>query len=784
MTAPIALIPDSETLSPGAAEPGFGALVANGMNLPLRALDVAAQIVGLTARTRITQTFVNPLTEPLEAVYVFPLPDRAAVTAFQMTVGDRKIDGQLMERGKAQEAYDEALDTGHQAALAEEDRPGVFTMQVGNLMPGDTATVELEMVGPLSYAAGEATFRFPLVVAPRYIPGSALQGDPAGDGTSLDTDQTPDASRITPPVLLPGLPNPVRLSLSVDLDPAGLPITAVRSSLHAVSGTIEGGGRRTITVQPGERLNRDFILRLAIADEEIGTSLVFTPDADGKAGTFALILVPPERPQSAHRDRDIVFVLDRSGSMEGWKMVAARNTIASMVDTLSEGDRFTVMAFDDRIESPKAFDRNLARATDHHRHLALEFLATVEARGGTEMDRPLDEAVTQLVTREASRDQILVLVTDGQVGNEDQLLKRIGSRVGRIRIFTVGIDTAVNEGFLNRLAAVGRGACELVESEARLLEAMDSIHRQIATPILTDLRFLPDGLAIQPESIVPGRMPDLFADTPLTIFGRYTGQAAGHLQLEAKKADGGTMSATIPATVCHESPVASMWARGRVRELEDRYAIGMADRKALEQEITQTSLQFGVLCRFTAFVAIDASRIVNAGGQRHRVMQAVEAPQGWAMFKSQAAPDMIAMASLSCELGDMAPPSPRSPKAFSRKMGRVDFMPPSAPAPAPLPTAKQLAQSILDSLTKKVPSTAIEKLQRLSDDVEALEELLETIQHDGTRQALVEQLDSLLLAIDGAVPERAEELWEETLTILETLTSVRRAPSKRKSYWK
>ncbi len=309
-------------------EPGFGALRTEKGPLPLESMGVDARIDGLLSRVVLRQTFVNGCDEPLEATYIFPMPDRAAVTGFRMTVAGREIAGILEERGQAREHYDEAISQGRRAAIAEEDRPGVFNLRVGNLMPGERAVVELTLCGVLPYVDGEVTFRFPLVVAPRYIPGVPLPGPSAGDGTAVDTTAVPDASRITPPVILPGFPNPVRLRLAVELHDHGAGVDAVRSSLHAVQEDVLDGYRR-IRVNPGERLDRDFILRFRLGGDVILSTLTLHPDADGSEGTFAMTVVPPSfTPNAAPRPRDVVFILDRSGSMEGWKMVAARRAVA------------------------------------------------------------------------------------------------------------------------------------------------------------------------------------------------------------------------------------------------------------------------------------------------------------------------------------------------------------------------------------------------------------------------------------------------------------------------
>jgi Ca-activated chloride channel family protein len=617
-------------LPPASEEAGFGALTTERGPLPLKALDVQARIAGLLAETTVRQTFVNTHTEPLEATYIFPLPDRAAVTSFRLEVAGRIVEGQLKERAAARREYDQAIKAGHRAAITEEERPGVFTMRVGNLPPGESAIVRITLAGPLPFSDGEATFRFPLVVAPRYIPGKALPGPSVGDGVMADTDAVPDASRISPPVLLPGYPNPVQLSLSVDVAFSDLKPSDFRSSLHVIQQdeTARGGWR--FVLHAGERLNRDFILRFRLGGGKIATSLAVQPDATGDEGTFALTLVPPTANGSVP-PRDVVYVLDRSGSMEGWKMVAARRAVSRMIESLTDRDRFTVLAFDDRIETPPGFDgTTLTPATDRHRFQAGEFLAKVESRGGTEMAHPLQVAVTELGRGDAKRERVVVLITDGQIGNEDQILRELGKRAKGVRMFTLGIDQAVNAAFLKRLADLGGGTCDLVESEDRLDEVMDAVNRRIGAPLLTGLRLEGDRMERLPGSVMPTRLPDLFAGSPIVIAGRYCGSSDGSIMVRGTDANNRPWSVEAWARPAGNAALSAVWARSALRELEDRYVIGDADRPPLEKHIVALSLRFGVLCRFTAFVAVDRAEVVNAGGEQHRVTQAVELPAGWA----------------------------------------------------------------------------------------------------------------------------------------------------------
>jgi len=635
-------------------EPGFGALRTERGNLPLELIEVRSSVAGLAVRTELAQGFRNPYDVPLEATYIFPLPDRAAVTRLRMEAADRIVEGVVKEREEARADYDAAIAEGKRASIAEEERPGVFTLRVGNIMPGERVVVRTTLSGRLPYEDGQATFRFPLVVAPRYIPGGELPGEQVGSGTVADTDQVPDASRITPPVLLPGFPNPVRLSIEVAVDPVGLPLAALTSSLHGVSVEEADGGQYLVRLDPGARADRDFVLRLGYGGSVAATSLAVAWDEESAAtpqtGTFLLTVLPPE-PTGATRPRDVVLVLDRSGSMGGWKMTAARRAAARIVDTLTAADRFAVLSFDDVMETPDGLPEGLSAATDRHRFRAVQHLAAVDARGGTEMVAPLQRAAALLAGDAPERDRVLILVTDGQVGNEDGLLKSLGRELKHIRVHTVGIDTAVNAGFLNRLAALGGGRSELVESEDRLDEAMDAIHRRIGTPLVTRLRLAGvGGVELDQDSITPARLPDLFVGAPMVVAGRLGGTAprsevktedSPGIVITGTAADGSEWTRRVTAVETADAGLAQFWARGRIRDLEDKYVSTYHGQPEIEQAIVATSVGHSVLSRFTAFVVVD-TRIVNKTGALKQVTQPVDLPAGWEEFEADGAPVPVA----------------------------------------------------------------------------------------------------------------------------------------------
>ncbi|MEV7968579.1 VIT domain-containing protein [Sphaerisporangium sp. NPDC088356] len=690
-------------LKPGEYSPlpdaGLGALRTGKGNLPLESVEVDARITALTCGVEVAQGFHNPYDVPLEATYVFPLPDRAAVTAFRMEADGRVVEGVLKERGQARQDYDQAISEGRRAAIAEEERPDVFTMRVGNIVPGERVTVRLTLSQPLPYEDGAATFRFPLVVAPRYIPGTPLDDRSAGDGVVPDTDAVPDASRITPPVLLPGFPNPVRLSLTARVDPGGLDLREMRSSLHAV--TEEDG---VVRLQPGEWLDRDFVLRL---DFTASSSLTLVPDrertaGDGRGatggagqeatggagreaadgdGTFTLTVLPPAPDdQAARRPRDVALLLDRSGSMTGWKMVAARRAAARIVDTLTSADRFAVLSFDSVVERPERLDAGLVPATDRNRYRAVEHLARLEARGGTEILEPMEQGLGLL--DDSTRERVLVLVTDGQVGNEDQILERLGTRLAAVRVHTVGIDRAVNAGFLGRLAGLGSGRCELVESEDRLDEAMEHIHRRIGSPLVTGLSLKADGLDVLPGTVT--HLGSLYSGVPLTVSGRFRGPARGSVTVHGLAADGQPWERRLEGAPAEGDAARAIWARAHLRRLEDRYATG---EHGLEREIVETSLRHGVLCRFTAFVAVD-TRVVAEGGPRHRVIQPVEMPSGWDVPSPITGAPMMAAAPVAFT-ADAAPAIFGLGAQDGGPLGPGGGGMPGAPAPFPAPRASR-----------------------------------------------------------------------------------------------
>jgi len=547
------------------------------------------------------------------------------------------------------------------------------------------AEVSFELAGLLTVEGDEAEWRFPLVVAPKYIPGAALEVQPAGLGSAWDTDQVPDASRLNPPILLPGYPDPVRLGIAVDWDPAGLSVDGFGSSLHAVTESRVAGTTRIRLAQP-ERVDRDFILRCRLRPDQLQASAVLVRDepgpagsADGAAGTVMVTLVPP--PEVSRRGRDVVFLLDRSGSMDGWKIAAARRAVARMVDTLGPDDRLEVATFSTRPDFLGGDRGGLRPASDRNRFRAVEFLSQASAGGGTAMAPAIQRAMALLQPTPPARDAIVFLVTDGQVGNEDGLLRGVGTDAGACRFQILGIDEAVNDGLLKRLADSTGGWFLAAESEDRLDAVLVDASRKYGGPVVTDIRLQAPGLDWLDDALVSSGSLDLYPGTPLVLLGRC------RLAPESLAVTGGGgpegFSRTLALNIVQEPALRKVWARWRVRDLEDRLV--RAPRAAeLRQQLVELSRAQGVLCRFTAFLAVDDAS-ANPGGRLETILQPVETPRGWtpalasrAMEKRRSRVDWLP----SGEESSVALPCPEPCVAEVMDMPAPAFMRMDAPAPA------------------------------------------------------------------------------------------------------
>ena len=530
---------------------------------PTLRTDVEIFVTGLIARATVKQQFENPGSEWAEGVYAFPLPETAAVDHLRMIIGERIIEGQIQERAQAKKTYEAAKKEGHRASLLEQERPNVFTASVANIGPGETVTVEIEYQEILRYDQGRFHLRFPMVVGPRYIPGQpqlvteskkyqATIGDVQkgasskaagpvareaykavrehddgprtplepffnipgsavdGHGWAWNTDQVPDASRITPPVQHPdqGPINP--LSLTINLSP-GFQLARLESPYHPIQ-SHDQDGEYTITLEEGAvPADQDFELVWEPIIDQAPQAALFSEQQNGE--TFSLIMVlPPTKgiETTSDQPREVIFVIDTSGSMYGTSIDQAKTALTLALSRLSPQDRFNVIEFNNTTRMlfphPKAASKGAIRQ-------AIYYVDRLQADGGTEMLPALQQALFD--RRETTDLRQIIFMTDGQIGNEAALFQTIQQHLEQSRLFTIGIGSAPNSYFMRKAAEFGRGTFTYIGKTAEVRNKMERLFRKLENPALTDIQveFSPPTAS----DMVPQRIPDLYVGEPVMI---------------------------------------------------------------------------------------------------------------------------------------------------------------------------------------------------------------------------------------------------------------------------
>jgi Ca-activated chloride channel family protein len=589
---------------------------------PLQHTDVEADIAGFVSRVRVRQTFHNSLDKKIEAVYVFPLPHDAAVDDMVMTVGDRRIVGQIKPRTEAREIYEAARAAGYIASLLDQERPNIFTQFVTNVEPGAEIVIELSYVETLQYNDGVFEFVFPVVVGPRYMPGKPTGQQ--GTGWAPDTTQVPDASRISPPVALPGTRAGHDISVTVRLD-AGTEIFDLQSVLHEVNIERTGFGRATVTLTNHTEVpNKDFILRYRLATDAIDEAVLLHTDERGTF--FTLILQPPQRVLPVQvQPRELIFVIDHSGSMSGFPLDKAKETMRLAIERMHPQDTFNLLSFSD--ETHHCFDKPVPN-TPENRAKALKYLADLSDAGGTEL-LPAIKTVLESPA-DPGRLRIVCLMTDGYVGNDEAIIAMVRQHARTTRVFAFGIGNSVNRFLLDGVAQASRGEAEYVTLQSEAEGAAERFHERISAPVLTDIVL--DRGTLPVTEVYPTNIPDLFSHKPLMIHGRLTGPAVGQITLRGNTTTGAferRIDVHVPTAAVPHPSLASLWARAKVKDLTQDAAVSRSENsvEAMRKEITQLGIDFHLMTQFTSFVAVE-ELIVTVGGEPTTITVPVEIPDG------------------------------------------------------------------------------------------------------------------------------------------------------------
>ncbi len=573
---------------------------------PLKHTSVQAEISGMSARVNVEQEFQNPLNEKIEAVYVFPLPHGAAVDRMTMLVGSRVVQGKIKRREEARALYEAAKNAGQTASLLDQERPNIFTQSVANILPGDSIKITISYIETLKYEDGDYEFVFPMVVGPRYVPA----------GT--------DGSRITPPVAPEGTRAGHDISIAVSID-AGLPLGDIASKTHPIDLQRTATNRALVSLRDQSVIpNKDFVLRFETAGRTIQDAVL--AHASAKGSFFTLILQPPERAGAEDATpKELIFVLDTSGSMSGFPIEKAKEAMKLALAGLHPRDTFNLITFsgDTEILFPETVP-----ASPENVAMAQLFMQSRTGGGGTEMMKAIRAALEP--SGAAGRVRVVCFMTDGYVGNDMEIISEV-QKHPEARVFSFGIGNSVNRFLLDKMAEYGRGEVEYVGLKDDGSVAARRFHQRVRDPLLTGITIDWGGLPV--TEVYPKRIPDLFGAKPVMVIGRYSGAARGQVRLRGNAGGNEVVRAialNLPASEDANEALSTLWARSRVADLASQDYTGAQQgnmREDVKLEITNLGLQYGLMTQFTAFVAIEEV-VVTEAGQPKRIEVPVNMPEG------------------------------------------------------------------------------------------------------------------------------------------------------------
>jgi Ca-activated chloride channel family protein len=665
-----------------AASPASGLITVHGRQpVPLLAVGVRAELSIIGARVTLTQRYINREPVAIEAVYVFPLDEGAAICGFEAIVDGVRFAGEVLERDKAFERYDEAMTRGDGAYLLDEERSDVFTASIGNLPPGREVSVEISYVSELRVTGGEMRFVLPTTVAPRYAPLS----DRVGIGRS-------EADALNPPVTLDA---PYRLTLRVDVAlPGGIP--RLESPSHPVAVSFDGTHASVTLAEETVALDRDFILSLGAASLDAPQTWI-EREEDGRASVAVSLMPQFETDRAA---ADVVFLVDRSGSMKGPSIEQVQSALQICLRALEPGCRFNIFSFgtthSSLFPSSRLYDdESLQLATEHVKRMDAEM-------GGTEM-LPALRAALESPGGDGLPRQVIVL-TDGEVTNTDEVIALAAEKAASARIFTVGIGSNVSHHLVRGLARAGRGSAEFISARERIEPRVVRLFDRLLSPSVTDVRV--DWGAMRLTQ-VPHDLPAIFAGERLVLYGLDADVCQTNVRVTGRRGDRDVaFTATIdPATATPGQTVATLSARARIRELEEHPDWARGSRQprahtAATREIIALSTRYRVISRETSFVAIERRETPvegdvqlrrvpiqladGWGGHRTELLAAFQALQG--IQDQMVMPAMSAMRATSVMPFGAGRPfigAARAPKGAKAKGPRPPLVPTPPPSTAP-----------------------------------------------------------------------------------------------------
>lgn len=590
-------------------------------------VDVDLTVSGPTVRARVTQIFRNPSKDWVEAVYVYPLPAGGAVDSLKMVIGDRVVVGDIKERQQAKAIYEQAKQNGQKAALTEQERPNIFTNSVANIGPGETVLVQIEYQEPVQQSGSEFSLRLPMVVAPRYNPAPVVQSvdfrPGSGGWGSTRSDPVPDRMRISPEVLDPATSapvNPTRITVRLQ---AGFPLGEVKSHHHAIKTEKPDANTSIIRLAEGPvPADRDFELTWKPAAEQAPSVGLFR-ERVGDSDYLLAFLTPPsvEQAQQKPLPREVIFVIDNSGSMGGVSIIQAKASLIYALGRLQPNDRFNVIRFDHTMD---VLFPSAVLADSEHIDRATSFVGALQANGGTEMVPAMRAALFDKASDANSVRQV-VFLTDGAVGNEQQLFETINALRGRSRIFMVGIGSAPNTYLMTRAAELGRGTFTHIGSVEQVEERMRGLFAKLENPAVTNLAVK---FSEASTDMTPAALPDVYRDEPLVLAARLD-KLAGSVEIKGRIGDR-PWTVTLPlANAAEGKGLSKLWARRKISDAEVARTTRQAAPEDADKTILALALEHQLVTRLTSLVAVDKTPSRPQGEPLKLSELPINLPAGW-----------------------------------------------------------------------------------------------------------------------------------------------------------
>lgn len=589
--------------------PYFIILSEEGENeqLPLKSTMVDVNIAGVIANVKVKQVYSNTGKNSIEAIYVFPASTRAAVYEMIMKVDDREIIAIVEEKQQARNMYEEAKNEGKTASLLEEHRPNVFQMNVANIMPGARVEVTLSYTELLIPTEKVYEFAFPTVVGPRYVSEGEIKSATIENWTSN-------------PYTEEGVKPKSTLDINVNIN-AGMPLKEIRCETHKNEISYKGKSKAQIVLKEKDGGNRDFVVQYRLAGNQIESGVLLYEDSSGEKYFLATMQAPKRVENQEITPREYIFIVDVSGSMSGFPLEVSKEIMKNLLDNIKSTDKFNIVQF---AGGSKVYADKSLPATEQNVKNAISYMSNLRGGGGTELLSALKTAMQLNANENYSRS--FVILTDGYVSVEKQAFDYIRSNLGKANFFTFGIGSSVNRYLIEGLAHVGYGEPFIALNKSEGSKQAKKFTRYVSAPVLTNIELSFSG--IETYDVLPEKIPDLFAERPLIISGKYKGAGNGKITLKGKGGSSSfneTLILTKETSSKNSKALKYFWAREKIRLISDYNKI-LHDNPT-KQELIRLGKEYNLLTEFTSFVAID-SEISNKTGNSTLVKQPLSLPRG------------------------------------------------------------------------------------------------------------------------------------------------------------